>query len=222
MVESEHKIIAIVEGKGERDAVPGLLRRILGERRGRFDVAIPPGMSTNGKINLINQLERFLRTALIEGCDGILVLVDTDTDDCPRDLAYSLSERAATMNLDVPVAIVCPNSEYETWLICSLSDQTSVGIRGRLDIDASIAFPDNVEQIRDAKGWLRFHSRQPYKPTSHQAALTHQIDLDLVHSRSRSFRRLCQAVDELIDAIAAEIAPVTPSIPSDTQPCPSS
>ncbi len=214
-------IAVIVEGPGEVAAAPELLRRIIYEVHDIYNISISAKNAKN-KSNLIKKLVNFLEYATIDGCDGILVMIDTDTNECPKDLASRLADIAAGRNLSIPIAIVCPNSEYETWFICALSDDAGQGIRDKLGIDASVVSPNNAECIRGAKEWLRDRSREPYKPTSHQAALTHQIDLDLVHSRSRSFRRLCHAVDELIDAIAAGIAPVTPSIPSDTQPCPSS
>jgi hypothetical protein len=51
-----------------------------------------------------------------------------------------------------------------------------------------------------------------YKPTEDQADLTYYIDLKLVQSKSRSFRRLCHAVEELIEAVDNGLATVTPPL----------
>ena len=206
-------IRAIVEGPGEVDAVPELLRRILGKLHCRYDVVVPPARATKNRSTLLNKLSNFLEYAIVDGCEGILVLVDTDRDYCPRNLAHMLARTAVERNLNVPVAIVCANSEYETWFICTLSDSAGQGIRDRLGISAAVTAPENVERIRGAKEWLedRMPRDSGYRPTSHQAALTHHIDIDLVQSRSRSFRRLCHAVDELIDAMDRGTSAVTPA-----------
>lgn len=149
--------------------------------------------------------------ALREGCDGILIVEDTDTDSCPVELAASLADEARRRNANVPISVVCPHSEYETWFIGSLSEDSGHEIRRQLGIDESENAPIDFESIRGAKEWLSARmSHSSYKPTRHQAALTHHIDLNLVHTRSRSFRRLCHALEELLDALDGGMAPVTP------------
>ena len=212
------RLISIVEGQGDVRAVPVLLRRILGERHGRYDVFVPEPVRTRGGGDIIRNLENRLQQAWLRGCDAILVLVDTDGDTCPADLATRLSERADGRNLNVPISIVCPNSEYETWFIASLSEDTGLGIRRRLGIDDSITAPDDVENIRGAKEWLsESMSDGRYRETRDQENLTPHIDLNLVHARSRSFRRLCHAVEELLHALDGGVAPVTPP-PAGTSP----
>ena len=115
-----HNIIAIVEGPGDRDAVPALLRRILWERLDRYDIDVSKTKVANGKPNLIKRLEDYVGYALIEGCTAILILLDADTD-CPVQLARELAERAATLNLRVPLAVACAKHEYEAWFISCLS-----------------------------------------------------------------------------------------------------
>ena len=57
---------------------------------------------------------------------------------------------------------------------------------------------ENVEEVTAAKGWLQRHmpDDQRYSENQRSEPLTHHIDMDLTYSRSRSFRRLCHAVDE--------------------------
>ena len=181
-------IIAIVEGRGEVRAAPGLIRRILGERLGRYDISRISAMRANGKSDLVNNLELRLGIAMIERPDAILVLVDAD-DECPVEVVGSLVDRVSALNLRVPVAVVCAKSEYETWFISSLSEGTGEGIRERLAIASSVNAPENVEDIRGAKEWLRNHTPQGqrYKATLDQEGLTYHIDMDLTHRRSRSF-----------------------------------
>ena len=205
------KIVAIVEGDGEQHAVPGLLRRILTERLCKFDISISQPVVTKGKPNMLKQFDKFLRYAIQRPCDAILLLLDAD-DECPKEKYVHLSKNAAALNLKIPVAIVYAKCEYETWFICSLSQDKGQKIRDRLRILETITAPDNVENIRGAKEWLGqfMPSDRGYTATSDQTALTYHMDLDLVYSRSRSFRRLCHAVEELVQAINSRTSSVTP------------
>ena len=200
-----------MEGPGDKDAVPELLRRILWERLDRYDVLASQAIAANGKPNLIRNLKRFLRYAVIKRCDAILVVLDADRD-CPRNLALNLAVEASALNLNVPVAIVCCRHEYETWFICNLTDTNGDGIRNRLALSSSLTGPTDVETLSGAKQWLTHHmpGDRIYKETSDQVNLTHQIDLTLTHDRSRSFRRMCHAVEELIRATDKYVSNITP------------
>ena len=116
--------------------------------------------------------------------------------------------------MDVPVSVVYAKSEYETWFISSLSEDSGESIREKLYIDPSVKAPEDVEGITAAKGWLEGHMPQNkgYKETRDQEPLTHHIDMDLTYSRSRSFGRLCHAVEELVDAINGSEVVVTPMV----------
>lgn len=204
-------IASIVEGDGDLSAVPGLLRRILGELLSRYDIQAARPKPTHGKPNLLRRLEQFLQYAKMDDCDAILVILDAD-EECPVNEARTLATRAAALSLAVPVAIVYAKSEYETWFIASLSQGTGAAIRERLGISDTEDAPDNLENIRGAKGWLneRMPPSRAYKETQDQGPLTHHIDLELAQLRSRSFRRLRHAVGELVNAIDQRFAAVTP------------
>ena len=209
---TSHSIMAIVEGPGDRDAVPALLRRILWERFDRYDIDVSRPKVTNGKPNLVKRLEDFLGYALIERCTAILILLDADRD-CPAQLARELAQRAATLNLRVPTAVACAKHEYEAWFICSLSDNEEDDIRRHLGMGEPVIIPENAEDVRDAKAWItaRMPNDRAYKETTDQVVLTHHVDLELVHNRSRSFRRLCHALEELVEAIDYGMLVITPS-----------
>ena len=205
-------IVAIVEGDGEERAVPQLIRNILGERLLRYDIAVPRPIVAKGEGTFDKKAEQFLRYAIKAGCDGILVLMDADSN-CPYDKARNISLRASTLGLHVPTVVVYAKSEYETWFISSLSAHAGDGIRDRLGLDQSVNAPDNVEDIRGAKEWLTRHMQfgRRYKETTDQEHLTPHIDFGLTHSRSRSFRRLCHAVEELVDAMDGNSLIITPT-----------
>ena len=207
-------IVIIVEGDGEVEAAPSLIRRILWERLFRYDIPRIKSMPTNSKSNLLKRFEQFLEYAIGEDPDAILALVDADDDECPVEEARDLANRASALNLGVPVAVVYAKSEYETWFISSLSEGTGERIRAMLNIASSVIAPEDVEGIRGAKEWLEGHMPQDqgYKETSDQENLTHHIDMELTHSKSRSFRRLCHAVEELVGAIDESEVVVTPML----------
>ena len=208
----ERGIIAIVEGRGDERALPALIRRILHERLFRYDIGTGKSQVAKGKENLVGKFEKFVEYAMDENPAAILVLVDADAD-CPVELVRDLARRAEALNAPVPIAIVCAKSEYETWFICSLSDSEGEGIRRNLGLPPSVVCPENAESIRNAKGWLsdRMPRNRAYREIPNQDTLTHHIALDLVREKSRSFRRLCDAVRELADAVDAGASAVTPS-----------
>ena len=195
-------VIPVMEGDGDATALPLLLQRILYERLGRFDTQI--GQGPQGRVNAKNrpQLETQLGKYLLHAqrkpdCSGILVLIDAD-DDCPLGLAQTLRKQQEASGVTTPVEIVCAKHEYETWFLASLRT-----IRGRAGIyrDAQPASP--VEAQGSPKGWLTRHmpKGRAYKPTAHQLSFTNLIDLQLAYDNSRSFRRLCHALEQLLDAI---------------------
>ena len=204
-------IIPIVEGDGDEAAVPSLIRRVLDEMLHREDVLAFDPINAKGKPNLLKKVENFVLQAAGKYCHGILIIVDAD-EECPYEKAACMAKRVALVHTNVPVAIVYAKAEYETWFICSLSQHTGARIREILDIPQSMNAPDNIENISGAKGWLErgMPNDKAYKPTSHQKELTRHIDLTVTHNRSRSFRRLCHAIEELVCAMDSGAKIVTP------------
>src|SRR5258707_799345 len=98
----KYTIVPIVEGHGELEAVPLLIRRWLKFRRfTNFDVEIggPVRASGKGALTVVYEeaddlgVEHFVRYAKQRKPDAILVLLDADTD-CPAVLGASLLSRA--------------------------------------------------------------------------------------------------------------------------------
>lgn len=205
-------IVPIVEGDGEIEAVPVLLRRILQERCQRYDMQVAKPPNAGGKGNLVRDLERYLQYAVrTPRCRGVLVLLDGH-DDCPKDLALELSKRAEGVRPSVPIVIVCAKREYEAWFLASLETIRGKPVKGRPGLLDSIQFNGSVEDLSDVKGWLTAHmpAGRAYKETSDQAPLTVCLDMGLAYKRSRSFQRLCHAVEELILAMEQGSLIITP------------
>jgi len=72
-------------------------------------------------------------------------------------------------------------------------------------LPAELDYAGDVEARRGAKERLtqQMPPGKAYRETFHQARLTRLIDLDLASQASRSFRRLCRAVDQLVAAVEA-------------------
>ena len=209
-------IVPIVEGDGEVKAIPHLLRRVLGELHGRYDIRIQRPINARGKPNLLKRFGSFLEYARRDReCNAVLVLLDGD-EDCPRDLAACLVQTAAGLNLGVPVAIVCAHREYEAWFVANLKSGAGDKIRASLGLSETAVYEGDIESIGSPKGWIQVRMPQGtgYKETQDQPALTPFIDIEHTQRRSRSFQRLCHAVEELLCAIDSGTPVVTPQVAS--------
>ena len=133
-------------------------------------------------------------------------MVDAD-DDCALDWAKRACDRCRDVGVAVPIAVVCAVLEYEAWFLASLD---SIRRSGRLNQD--INFDGDPENFGGVKEW--FTQQMPpgraYKETIDQASFTSLIDVSLARDNSRSFRRLCHAVEELQSAMAAGTSSITP------------
>ncbi len=212
-----HAIVTIVEGYGEIEAASHLIRRVLHEHFEEYGLQVSrPKRLKRQRIK--KDLPRMLQHAANEkGCRAIIVLVDSDKN-CAQELASKMALIASRLNIQLPVAIVCPNSEYETWFIASIDTIRGKSIgRRRALIDPEAACPENVECIGGAKEWLqsRMLGGMSYKPTQDQAPFTERIDLQLAAKRSRSFRRLFHAIEEILQGMRLGETRVTPAV---TQP----
>ena len=188
-------IVPIVEGPGDEAAAPVLMRRILHERIGRYDVDVLRPKRARDRGALVKRLEDFMGYAAItNGCAAILVLLDADRD-CPMDLGMGLACRARFIDIGIPTAVVCAKREYESWFLAS---------------DES--FQGDAEEFGGAKNWLnrKVASGLAYKETRDQVRFSAMMDIDAAFEASRSFRRLCNAVDELVRFVDAGMVKATP------------
>ena len=200
-------IVPVVEGAGDVAALPGLLTRILLEKYNRTDVIVAQGKSkvvvANGRMKLESKLEQFLQHAHNKPeCSAILVLLDAD-DDCPVTVSKQLSQRCEQFRSICPVQVVYADRSYESWFLASLDT-----IRGQGVIPDTVSIPTAVEDINNPKQWLtdQMPPGRAYKETTHQASFSGLIDTELAFQKSRSFRRLCHALEQLLDGIPTTAA----------------
>ena len=190
-------IVAIVEGPGEVDAIPILIRRIAA-------IALPntvpqvrrPIRVKRDRFLKENELERYVDLAARQsGPDGgVLIVLDAD-DDCPPELAATILRRATRARSDRVIKVVLARREYEAWFLAAADS-----IAGRRGLPDDITAPNDAESIRNAKGWLT--SRMPpgraYKETRDQPALTSLFDLPTARRGAPSFDKMWRTVTQLL------------------------
>ena len=189
------RIVPIVEGHGEVEAVPILLRRIAAAVRPAVAVdVLSPIRIDRSKIVKPPELERAVDLAARRaGADGRLLIL-LDADDCPARLAPELLQRARAARTDRAIRVVLAKTEYEAWFLAAANS-----IAGQQDIAADAATPTDPEAVRGAKEWLarRMPPGRKYRPTLHQAALTKLFDLDAARA-APSFDKLWRDVTALL------------------------
>ena len=176
------------------------MRGILWNKLQRFDIRIASPINAHGGGNLLTRIGDYLSYSA--GTDGVLILFDSDQR-CALEVGQELRDSCVSRGTRVPVTLVGAVREYESWFLASL--ETVFEDRG--------AFPGNPETVANPKSRLQeFLPGRSYRETRDQASLTARIDLDVASTNSRSFRRLCHAVEELVEAIDAGIITVTPDL----------
>lgn len=182
------RIVVIVEGKGEVQAVPVLLRRIAAEiaPAAAVHVSRPIRVHRDGIVQQ-GELERYLNIAISEGGPdaAILILLDANGD-CPAELGPKLLKRAREARPDKRIQVVLAKREYEAWFIAA-SDSLAVGAPGT---------PTDPEAIRGAKEWIGRY--QPYRPTVDQAPMTARFDLAEARRNAPSFDKMWRAIEALL------------------------
>lgn len=106
-----------------------------------------------------------------------------------------------------PVAIVVARWEYEAWFLANLDTVGTV-----VGLPEGTLYKGDVESERSAKGWIgrRLPPGRKYSETRDQARMTAHLDLESAAQRSRSFRRLRHALEQLVDAHLRDKLVVTP------------
>jgi hypothetical protein len=189
------RISCIVEGHGEVQAVPILLRRLrdLLAPEVQLEVGVPIRVPRS---NLAKQedLKRYVTLAASQAGEdgGVLVLLDAD-DDLPCELGPRLLKYAKEARSDRRIRVVAAMREFEAWFLAAAES-----LRGRRDLPADLTAPADPEAIRDAKGWLTRHMvGRSYRETIDQPALTAMFDIPSAR-RSKSFDKLCRDVESLL------------------------
>ena len=173
---SSRLIVPIVEGHGEVEALPVLIRRIFAAfRAGVSPVVNPPSRVKAGSfLNDRDYFHKYVALAAAKASQGdglVLILLDCE-DDCPGTLGPRLLANAQAVRADIKCAVALAHREYETWFLAAATSLRScAGLPSELDP------PANPESIRGAKEWLSKQMSRPYDPIIHQSRLTARFDL---------------------------------------------
>lgn len=186
----------IVEGHGEVEAVPVLVRRLLAEME-RFDVSVrPPILRRRTDFDQKERLQLAVQLALCQsGCSAILVIFDADDEPCPKDAAQRVLAWAKEIAGNIACEVVVPTREFEAWFLAALESLRGVrGIREDAHADPS---PECCRSAKDRITALMKGTRS-YSPKTDQAALTAKMDCAAVYACCRSFRRMISALAGLL------------------------
>ena len=194
MVDFCRNPILIVEGKGDAEAIPLLVRRVLYEH-GIFGVQTAPRPKTKveiGKLRQLGQIERYIDYCNRESGDSILLAIDSD-DVCPVEIAREFRNRIRQTRLRKPVSICLFNREYESIFLPSIH---LIAAKYPEFKWRTLAVPMDIEAIRNVKGALSemMPTDRAYKPTRDQARFTDAIDLGKTRAASRSFQHFENSV----------------------------
>jgi hypothetical protein len=165
-------IAPIVEGHGEVQAVPILLRRLIADATPNAQLWLNPALRVKAGsfINDDDYFKKYLELAARKtkpwpnSC--VLILLDCE-DKCPAELGPHLLEKAKVCRSDVTIIVILAHREYETWFLAAARS-----LRGVCGLPANLDPPDDPELYRDAKGWLSAKMNLQYNETDHQPRLT--------------------------------------------------
>jgi len=196
----------IVEGHGDVQAVPVLLRRLQQAWDPALDLNIPrPERVGRYKLVKSGELEGRVESVArrLPTPRAILILIDAE-DDCPKQLAPELLARAKEVRPDIPMAVVLAKREFEAWFLAAI--ESLAGRRGLSEELPAVADP---EAVRGAKEFLTCNmpGGRAYAETLDQPALAAVFDLELARTRSDSFDKCRREVERLFREASVETPP---------------
>lgn len=189
------RIACIVEGHGEVEAVPILIRRIAASMDPAvYPKVLHPMRVASSKLVKEGEFERAVEFAARKcGVDGAIFIVLDCDDGCPAELGPALLERAVAARTDRRIAVVLAKREYEAWFLAA-----GVSLRGKRGLPNNLIPPDDPEGIRDAKGWLAERiSGGSYSETTDQPALGAVFDMEAARTAD-SFDKCYREIVRLV------------------------
>ncbi len=183
----------IVEGHGDVEAVPVLLRRLQAEASAYGFGILSPIRRKRSDFRNSTSVAKAVGLALKRGCSAVMILFDSD-DDCPLETAPAIEEWAKKAAGAIPVVVVMAKREYEAWFLAAIES-----LRGKRGIAARATSHPDPEVPRDAKGELekRMDTGRTYSETVDQAPLTQDFDFAAAYQACRSFRKLIKAFGDV-------------------------
>ncbi len=198
------KIAAIVEGHGECEAVPILIRRIAQT----IDPGLVPRVLLPLRVpasQLLKQgeMERSVELAArkLQGRGGIVIIVDCDRGNgCPAEEGPMLLRRAVAARGDLPITVVLAKREFEAWFLAAAES-----LRGQHGLPDGLESPPDPEEIRGAKEWLsdRMLPGRSYAETTDQPAMAAIFDVEMAR-RADSFDKCYREIKSMLEQLQRE------------------
>ena len=193
------QIGCIVEGHGEVESVPILIRRVVANLYSELVIVLPrPIRISRNKILEVGELEKWIEVVSLRiGEQGaIFVILDSDND-CPAQLGPALLHRASQVDTGLPIAVVLAKHEFEAWFLAA-----AASLRGKRGLRSDIDPPNDSEAIRGAKEWLhdRMQNGKTYRSKRDQPALTALFDIEQARqadSFDKCYRDIVRLLGEL-------------------------
>ncbi len=205
-------IKAVSEGKGKVSALPTLLRRLTYDL-GVYDIPVDGKALFCPKNKMVadeTEFKRYLHLCKsVPGATAALFLFDAD-DDCARDCVPQMRRWAQVFAPDFPCAIVMARRKYEAWFLAALPS-----LREKYGMAADAVYIGDPERKRGAKEALR-EFVPGYKPSTHQASLSAEVNLAEAFRGAGSFQKLTRELCRLLEALGR--TPIVPEtwLASDT------
>ena len=180
-------VASIVEGHGEVDALPTLLRRIsqTAAPGQTLNVNQPIRIKSGSYLNDKDYFRRYTLLAAAKAAQSngfVLILLDCE-DQCPAQLGPALLARAQAVRNDVSYLVVLAYREFESWFLAAARS-----LRGQRGLAADLEPPQAADNIRNAKGWLSERMGVSYDPVIHQMEFCRTFALQQARSNA-SFNR---------------------------------
>ena len=218
------KIVLFVEGEGEADAAPLLVKKIINEIPTAWQsVSLDPDPFRVGEVNRLmknGNWQNKLKAALLrKNVGAVVVLLDGDVKVagkplCAAQLGMEMAKLAseAGAGSTFSVAVVFALQEFESWLIASYESIGGNELSDGRIIPQNMELPDDTEVApRDAKKWWK-NCLGSYKPTIDQVELTKWLEPKCVRDKNlRSFTRMESAISEIVAAIESGSHVSTPA-----------
>lgn len=197
------KIQPIVEGHGDVEAFPVLLRRLVTEAQvWSIGIGRPIRMS---RYKLVQEAEvrRATRLACLQPeCGAVLILFDGDRD-CPAKLGPTVQAWATAAASDIPCGVVMAHREYEAWFLAAIGSlRGQSGIRGDAEPHPTPEVPLGAKEQLEA----RMRPGTSYLERTDQPAFSARFSLSDAYRRSRSFRKLASSFASLVRSMGQDIA----------------
>jgi hypothetical protein len=198
--------ILILEGDGDRSAVPYLIREFSESKI--LPVSNPIIKQNVPRLSRTAELEKFLCYAMErEDADSVLILLDVD-DDCAKVIVENWMPRIHALNPTKKIGVGLFVREFEAYFLACLDLIANKYVNYGWSIEDWNEAADH-ELIRGAKERLSRHMRsgKSYKETLDQPKFVSAVDFARLRERCRSFRHLESLLGWLLEGNQAGIYP---------------